>query len=78
MFTDIISIESHVFINNCSNKDSSSIFNKNFKSVSSTHSYNTRSTGNGLLLYQVINQSDLGENQLSPEANLLAIILKTS
>ena len=45
-FADIINVESCIFINNCFNKDSFSIFNENFKLVSTIHSYYTR---NGLL-----------------------------
>ena len=37
-FADIINIESCVLITNYFNKDSFSIFNENFKSVSTTHS----------------------------------------
>ena len=48
-FVDIINVESCVFINNCFNKDSFSIFKENLKSVSTTHSYNTRSASNDLL-----------------------------
>ena len=77
---DIINVESCVFINNCF-KDSFSIFNENFKLVSTSYSHNTRSASNGLLLYylyQVITQSDLGENQLSIQLLLHGIILKTN
>ena len=49
-FVDIINIESRIFIKNCFNKDSFSIFNENFKLVSITHSYNTSSAGNSLSL----------------------------
>ena len=42
-------VESFIFINNCSNWDFFSIFNENFKLVSTTHSCNTRSARNGLL-----------------------------
>ena len=38
---DIINVESCIFISNCFNKDSFSIFNENFKLVSTKHSYNT-------------------------------------
>ena len=48
-FADIISLESCVFINNSFNKDTFSIFNENFKLVSTTLSFNTRSVSNGLL-----------------------------
>ena len=58
-FADIINVVSCIFINNCFNKDSFSIFNENFKLVSTTHSYNTRSARNG---YNIVR---LGENQLS-------------
>ena len=37
-FVDIINVKSFVFINNCFNKDSFSIFNENFKLVSTMHS----------------------------------------
>ena len=37
-FADIINAESLIFINNCFNKDSFSIFDENFKLVSTTHS----------------------------------------
>ena len=43
-FADIINVESCIFISNCFNRDSFSIFNENFKLVLTTHSYNTRST----------------------------------
>ena len=49
IFADIINVESCIFVNNCFNKDSFSIFNENFKSVLTTHSYNTRSARNSLL-----------------------------
>ena len=48
-FADIINVESCIFINNCFNRDSFSIFNENFKLVSTTYLYNTRSARNGLL-----------------------------
>ena len=47
-FVDIINVESCVFRNNCFNEDYFSIFNENFKLVSTIHSYNTRSASNGL------------------------------
>ena len=64
-FADIINVESCVFINDCFNKDSFSVFNENFKYVSITHSYITTSAKMVYCLYQVITQSDLGGNQLS-------------
>ena len=66
-FADIINDESCIFINNCFNKDSFSIFNKNFNLVSTTHSCNTRSDRNGYYLFQ-------GENQLSIQPLLHGII----
>ena len=46
---DIMNVESCIFVNNCFNRDSFSIFDENFKLVSTSHSYNTRSTRHGLL-----------------------------
>ena len=40
-FVDIINVENCVFINNYFNKDSFSIFNENFKLLSTSLSYNT-------------------------------------
>ena len=37
-FANIINAESCIFIKNCFNRDSCSIFNENFKLVSATHS----------------------------------------
>ena len=57
-FADIINVESCIFINTCFNRDSFSIFNENFKLVSTRHSYNTRSARNGLLFvpsYNTVN-----------------------
>ena len=48
-FADTINVKSCISINNCFNKDSFSIFTKNFKLVSTTRWYNTRSARNGLL-----------------------------
>ena len=48
-FADIINVKSCIFINNCFNRGSFSMFNENFKLVSTVHSYNTRSAQNGLL-----------------------------
>ena len=48
-FADIINVETCVFINNCFNKDYFSIINENFKLVSTTHLFNTRSGSNGFL-----------------------------
>ena len=55
-FAHIINVESCIFINNCFNKNSSSIFNENFKIDSTTHSYNTRSARNGLLFVPSYNR----------------------
>ena len=61
---DIIKFESCVFINNCFNKDCSSIFNENFKVVSNTHSYNTRSASNGLLFVPSYNSVRFGRKSI--------------
>ena len=59
-FADIISVEGFVFINNCFNKDSFSIFSDNPKLVSTTHSYNTRSARNDLLFVPSYNTITFG------------------
>ena len=65
-FADIINVESYIFINNCFNKDYFSVFNENLKLVSTAHSsYNARSLEMVYYFFQVITQSDLGENELS-------------
>ena len=63
-FADIINVENCIFINNCFNKDSFSIFNKNFKLVSTTHSYNTRSARNGLLFVPSYNTVRFGRKSI--------------
>ena len=57
-FADIINVD--VFINNCFDKDYFSIFNENFKLVSTTHSYNIRSAINGLLFVPSYNSVRFG------------------
>ena len=64
-------------VDNCFDKGSFSIFNEDFKLVSTTHSYNTRSASNGLLFVPNYN-SDLQQIQLSTEPLLHGIIFKTS
>ena len=63
-FTDIINVESCSFINNCFNMDSFSIFNENFKLVSTTHTYNTRSARNGLLFVPSYNTVRFGRKSI--------------
>ena len=63
-FADVINVESCIFINNCFNKDSFSIFNENFKLVSTTHSYNTRSARNGLLFVPSYNTVRFGRKSI--------------
>ena len=65
-FADFINSESCVFINNCFNKDSFSIFNENFKLVSTMHSYNTvvLSTSNGLLFVPNYNSVRFGRKSM--------------
>ena len=64
-FADIINVESCIFINNhCFNKDFFSIFNDNFKLVSTTHSYNTRSARNGLLFVPSYNTVRFGRKSI--------------
>ena len=59
-FADIINIESCIFIKNYFNKSCFSIFNENFKLVSTTHSYNTRSFRNSLLFVPSFNSVRFG------------------
>ena len=63
-FADIINVESCIFINNCFNKDSFSTFSENFKLVSTTHSYNTRSARNGLLFVPSYNTVRFGRKSI--------------
>ena len=53
-----------VFINNCFNRDSFSIFNENLKLVSTMHSYNTRSARNGLLFVPSYNTVRFGRKSI--------------
>ena len=60
-FADITNVESCIFINNCFNKDSFSIFNERFKLISTaTYSCNTRSARNGLLFVPSYNTVRFG------------------
>ena len=63
-FADIINVESCISINNCFNRDSFSIFNENFKLVSATHSYNTRSARNGPLFVTIYNTVRFGRKSV--------------
>ena len=63
-FADIINVEICIFINNCFNKDSFSIFNENFKLVSTRHSYNTRSARNGPLFVPSYNTVRSGRKSI--------------
>ena len=63
-FVDIINVEWYIFVNNCFNMDSFSIFTENFKLASAAHSYNTRSTKNGLLLVPSYNSVRFGRQSI--------------
>ena len=63
-FADIINVESCIFINNCFNRDSFSIFHENFNLVSTRHSYNTRSARNGLLFVPSYNTVRFGRKSI--------------
>ena len=54
-FVDILNVECCIIVQNRFNKDSFSIFTKHFKLASATHSYNTRSMRNNLLLISSYN-----------------------
>ena len=59
-FADITNVESCIFINIYFNKDSFSIFNENFKLISTAHSCNTRSARNDLLVVTCYNTVTFG------------------
>ena len=63
-FAVMINVESCIFINNCFNRGSFSIFNENFKLVSPTHSYNTRSARNGTLFVPSYNTVRFGRKSI--------------
>ena len=63
-FADIVNVESCIFINNCFNRDSFSIFNENLTLVSTMHSYNTRSARNGLLFVPSYNTVRFGRKSI--------------
>ena len=63
-FADIIHTESCVFINNCFNKDSFSIFADSYSLSSATHSHNTRSSSKGLLFIPSYNTSRFGRKSV--------------
>ena len=77
-FADIINVESCIFINNCFNRDSFSIFNENFKLVSTTHLNNTRSARNGLLFIPSYNTVRFGRKSIIHSTTLTWIIFKAS
>ena len=64
-FVDIINIESYIFINNRFNKDSFSIFSENFKLVLPRTQTILDQLEIVYYLFQILTQTDLGENQLS-------------
>ena len=63
-FADIINVENCTFRSNCFNRDSFSIFNENFKLVSTTHSNNTRSARNDLLFVPSYNTVRFGRKSI--------------
>ena len=78
-FADITNVGSCIFINNCFNRDSFSIFNENFKLVSTTHSCNTRSARNGLLVVPSYNTVRFGRKSIIHSTTLTyGSIFKTS
>ena len=66
-FADIINVESFILINNCFNKDSQPRTHTILHQLEMVY-----------CLFQVITQSDLGENQLFIQPLLHEIIFKTS
>ena len=63
-FVDIIHTESCIFINNCFNKDSFSIFADSYTLSSSTHSHNTRYASKGLLFIPSYNSVRFGRKSI--------------
>ena len=63
-FANIINVESCIFINSCFNKDSFSVFNENFKLVSTMLSYNARSASSGLLFVPSYNSVRFGRKSI--------------
>ena len=64
-FVDIINIESYIFINDRFNKDSFSIFSENFRLVLPRTQTILDQLEIVYYLFQILTQTDLGENQLS-------------
>ena len=63
-FADIINVKSCIFINNCFDKGSFSIFNKNVKIVSTTHLYNIISARNDILFVPSYNTARCGRKPI--------------
>ena len=61
-YSKIVICRSCIFINDC--KDYFSIFNENFKLISTMHSYNTRSARNGLLFVLSYNTARFGRKSI--------------
>ena len=70
-FANIINVESCIFINSCFNKDSFSVFNENFKLVSTMLSYNARSASNGLLFVRSYNSVGFGRKSIINSTSLI-------
>ena len=63
-FAHIVNVESCIFINNCFNKNSFSIFNENVKLVSTMHLCNTTSARNGQLFAPSYNTVKFGRTSI--------------
>ena len=75
-FADIINVESCISINNWFNRDYFSIFNEDFKLVSTTHSCNTKSARNGLLFVPSYNTVRFGRKSIIHSATFTWIYLQ--
>ena len=77
-FADIINVESCIFLNNCFNKDSFSIFDEKFKLISTTHSFNTTSARTGIIFVPSYTSVRFRKSQFSLQLLLHGIKSKTS
>ena len=77
-FADIINVESCIFLNNCFNKDSFSIFDEKFKLISTTHSFNTTSVRTGIIFVPSYTSVRFRKSQFSLQSLLHGNKSKTS
>ena len=64
IYSDIINVEVCVFINNCFNRNTFSVFAERFEIVSESHAHNTRSSSKGLIFVPSYNTSRFGRKSV--------------